>query len=105
MTTVFDLLSEDPTNPVVNSNNVTNSNKPWANSYHPLWNLIVHTYLGADNLVHANWESVFCPLGDDDSYRLASPAERPSPRLWSFNTEADCELWFHTEVSNVVLSA
>lgn len=29
----------------------------------------------------------------------------PNQRAWRLDTEADCELWFHTEISNVVLAA
>ncbi len=105
MTTVFDLLLLDPINPVVNENNVTTSNKEWASRYHPLRNLIVHTQVGPDGRVYANWDGAFLPACDDDTLRMGEPATHPNPRLWRFETEADCELWFHTEVSNVVLAA
>jgi len=32
-------------------------------------------------------------------------ARRPNDRAWRLESEADCELWFHAEISNVVLTA
>lgn len=91
--------------PVTNENNITTSNKEWARRFHPLRNLIVHTQVGPDGLVYANWDRAFLASCGDDTLRMGEPATHPNPCLWHFETEADCELWFHTEVSNVVLAA
>jgi hypothetical protein len=32
---------------------------------------------------------------------MDEPAVAPNKRIWRLECEADCELWFHTEVSNV----
>lgn len=52
-----------------------------------------------------NFDDAFLPLYEDDNLRLSQPAEPPNSRKWRFETEADCENWFNTEVVNVVLSA
>jgi hypothetical protein len=36
---------------------------------------------------------------------MAEPAREPNFRRWRLEYEADCESWFHNEVSNVVLAA
>ncbi|KAK0655405.1 hypothetical protein B0T16DRAFT_451094 [Cercophora newfieldiana] len=82
--TVDRLLQEHPTNPVHNPKYVTQSDKAWAQRYPAIRNLID---------------------SDDTILRASVEARRPNDRPWRLECEADCELWFHTEISNVVLAA
>lgn len=104
-TTVADLLSENPTNWVHNTDYITYSDKSWARSYHPIRNIIVHTSIGQGRFTNADVETAFLPWSDDDDLRMRAHAVPPNQRTWRFETEADCELWFHSEISNVVLAA
>ncbi|AEO69952.1 uncharacterized protein THITE_2171159 [Thermothielavioides terrestris NRRL 8126] len=104
MATVYDLLTQHSTNVVHNTHYVTQSNKEWARNYHPIRNLVVHSYHGGDGLVHADFDSAFLGSYEDDGMRMDEPAMAPNKRIWRLECEADCELWFHTEVSNVVLA-
>ncbi|KAK3317701.1 hypothetical protein B0T19DRAFT_469449 [Cercophora scortea] len=104
--TLDHLLQEHPTNPVHNPKYVTQSNKAWAQRYPPIKNLIVHTTIEKDNRTTANFDRAFLPLDSDDTIlRTKVEARRPNDRAWRLECEADCELWFHTEISNVVLAA
>ncbi|KAK0640842.1 hypothetical protein B0T16DRAFT_514790 [Cercophora newfieldiana] len=106
LTTVYKLLQEHPTNPVHNPQYVTGSDKNWAQRYPAISNLIVHTTIDGNNCTRANFDQAFLPLdGDDTMLRTTVEARRPNERAWRLESEADCELWFHTEISNVVLSA
>jgi hypothetical protein len=104
-TTVGDLLWEEPTNHVHNTGYTTQTDKAWAQAYPSIENLLVHSSVFEDGYTYANFEPAFVPLYDDDAIRIASPAVAPNQRAWRLDTEADCELWFHTEISNVVLAA
>lgn len=53
----------------------------------------------------ADFEPAFLPMYDDDSIRFQEPCVAPNFRQWRLEVEADCEAWFHAEVSNVILSA
>ncbi|KAF2456631.1 hypothetical protein BDY21DRAFT_39767 [Lineolata rhizophorae] len=53
----------------------------------------------------AEFEPAFLPMYNDDSIRLQEPCVAPNARQWRFEVEADCEAWFHAEISNIVLSA
>lgn len=103
--TVADLLGQRPTNQVQNAGYVTQSDKAWARNYCPIQNILVHTRVGEDGLTHANFENAFLPWYDDDDLRLRAHAVPPNQRTWRFESEADCELWFHSEVSSIVLAA
>ncbi|KAH6628906.1 hypothetical protein F5144DRAFT_655585 [Chaetomium tenue] len=104
MATIYDLLTQHSTNMVHNTYYVTQSNQKWARNYHPIRNLVVHSYHGGDGLVHANFDSAFLGSYEDDRLRMDEPTVAPNRRMWRLECEADCELWFHTEVSNVVLA-
>jgi hypothetical protein len=100
------LLQEHPTNPVHNPKYVTQSDKAWAQRYPAIRNLTVHTTIDEDNCTTANFDRAFLPLDTDDTIlRVSVEARRPNDRSWRLECEADCELWFHTEISNVVLAA
>ncbi|KXX77148.1 hypothetical protein MMYC01_207562 [Madurella mycetomatis] len=104
-TTVADLLNQHPTNVVQNTGYVTQSDKSWTRNYHPIRNVLVHTLIGEDGLTYANFERAFLPWDADDSLRTTVHAVSPNHRTWRFESEADCELWFHSEISNIVLPA
>lgn len=104
-TTVADLLSQHPTNEVQNAGYVTQSDKSWTRNYHAIRNILVNTLIGEDGLTYANFERAFLPWDADDSLRTTAHAVSPNHRMWRFESEADCELWFHSEISNIVLPA
>ncbi len=52
----------------------------------------------------ANFEKALLPLFADEAKRLKEPAERPNVRVCRFETEADIENWWHTEISSVALA-
>lgn len=80
-------------------------NKEWARRNKPIANLVVHTGVGPDGVVYANFDEGFLPLYHDDTLRMSEPCEDANVRQWRFETEADCENWFHAEVSNIVMAA
>ncbi|RBQ73107.1 hypothetical protein FVER14953_11054 [Fusarium verticillioides] len=98
------LILQDSTNAIGNCGEKTASDKPWARHYHPIKSTIPHTFL-LNGFTHANFEDAFIGMMDDDDLRLAQPAVPTNKRYWDFETEADCENWFNTEITNVVLSA
>ncbi|KAL2255464.1 hypothetical protein VTK26DRAFT_3346 [Humicola hyalothermophila] len=103
--TARDQISQHPTNRVNSPDYITYTDKPWARICAPIQNILVHTAIGADGKTSANFEAAFLPWCDDDRLRLDEYAVPPSRRTWRLETEADCELWFHTEISNVLLAA
>ncbi|KYK56285.1 hypothetical protein DCS_08255 [Drechmeria coniospora] len=103
--TVGALLAQDPTNSVQNTGYTSSTNKAWTEGYHPIKNMTVHTKACGDGLTYANFETAFLPLYDDDRVRMGTAAFPPNGRSWRMGSEADVELWFHTEISNVVLAA
>lgn len=105
METVGTQLQRGPTNPIYDPGYVTQSDKIWARNYPSLRNLVVHTVIDENGMTHANFEPAFLPLYADDDVRMNEPAFPPNNRTWRLQSEADCELWFHTEISNVVLPA
>ncbi|KAK0701106.1 hypothetical protein B0T21DRAFT_321997 [Apiosordaria backusii] len=105
MNTTAALLSEHPTNYVYNTDYVTQSDKAWARNYRPIHTMLVHTSIGGDGLTYADFKTAFLPRDDDDDLRLRASAVPPNQRTWRLQSEADCELWFHSEISNIVLAA
>ena len=103
--TVANLFAKHPTNKVLNGGNKTQSNKPWTQNYHPIHDLRVHTRLYRDGKTYADFETAFLAWEEDDNLRISAQAVDPNRRTWLFETEADCELWFHSEISNVILPA
>ena len=102
-TTVSDLILLYPTNPIGHTGNNTRSDKQWAQNYHPIQNLRIHSVVDGNGLTHPDFTRAFIPWGKDDTLRLSAHAVPSNQRTWLFATEADCELWFHSEISNVVL--
>ncbi|QUC23420.1 uncharacterized protein UV8b_07661 [Ustilaginoidea virens] len=101
--TVGALLLQHPTNPVEETGQSSSTNKAWAQSYHPIKNYIVHT-ISREGVWYADYDTAFFPLYHDDEVRLQLPANPPNERAWRLETESDAELWFHTEISNIVLA-
>ncbi|CAH0046087.1 unnamed protein product [Clonostachys solani] len=99
------LILQHPTNSVNNPLYVTGSDKAWARDYEPIKRVITHTFVGSDGITYANFEDAFLGLHDDDALRFRQPAVPPNNRHWRLESEADCENWFNTEITNVVLSA
>jgi len=81
MATVYDLLTQHSTNVVHNTYYVTQSKKEWAGNYHPIRNLVVHSYHGGDGLVHADFDSAFLGSYEDDGLRMDEPAVPPNKRM------------------------
>lgn len=104
-TTVGSLLHQHPHNPVKETHNQSQSNKSWAKAYHPISKFKVWTSVQGPNAVVANFDDAFLGEYDDESLRLNQPAHPPNDRTWRLDSEADAVLWFHTEISNVVLAA
>lgn len=101
------LLALSPTNPVDDAGNHTPSNKEWAKRNYPeIDNFNVWTRRRPDGISEANLDrGAVWPEDQDDLVRYNEPAFPPNERRWYFETEADCQLWFTTEISNVVLAA
>ena len=99
------ILLEHPSNSVYNTEYLTSTNKEWARGYHPIKKIVTHTEVDNGGITHADFEKVFLPLADDEYLRMGEPAFAPNIRKWRFETEADIEHWFGTEISNVVLAA
>lgn len=97
-------ILQHPTNPVVNTRYTTGSDKEWARQYKPITKLIPCTYL-ADGITYANFEEALLPLYDDDSLRMSELTVASNSRGWRLEVEADCENWFNSEISNIVLAA
>ncbi|KAK4152614.1 hypothetical protein C8A00DRAFT_16102 [Chaetomidium leptoderma] len=104
-TTVADLVYVDPVNPIHDTGYRTQTDKAWARAYHPIRNLVVHTRVGQDRQTYSSFDAAFHSWDEDDTLRMACAAAPPNQRAWRLETEADCELWFHTEISNIVLAA
>ena len=98
-------ILQHPSNPVHNTEYVTGSDKPWARPFKPMKNITVHSFVDNQGMSQANFDDAFFALCDDDRVRMNEPASPSNVREWRFEMEADCENWFHTEVSNVVLAA
>lgn len=107
MSVVGDLLNEQPTNFINNPLYTSKTDKTWAEKYAPIEHkyLRVHTTYDQDNRVSADFETALLPLYADEAKRLHEPAQRPNVRIWRFETEADIETWWHTEISSVALAA
>ncbi|KAL8342497.1 hypothetical protein RB598_004068 [Gaeumannomyces tritici] len=104
------ILQEAPTNPAHVTGYTSGTGKDWATRYPPITGtrLSVHTrnVLGTDGkeATVAGWEAMV-PRFSDDQLRLNTLAQRPNRRPYRLDTESDMALWFHTEISNVVLAA
>ncbi|KAK3317509.1 hypothetical protein B0T19DRAFT_405201 [Cercophora scortea] len=102
-TTEYHIL-QHPTNPTRNTKYTTSSDKEWARRFKPITKIIPRTNV-VDGITYADFEPAFLPLFDDDRVRMGEPAVAPNPRQWRLESEADCENWFNSEISNVVLAA
>lgn len=54
---------------------------------------------------YAEFDQSFFPLHHDDMVRMNEPAVASNLRRWRFKMEADCENWFNSEISNILLAA
>ncbi|TQV95309.1 hypothetical protein IF1G_06296 [Cordyceps javanica] len=98
-------IAQHPTNIPYNTDYRTGTNKEWARQYKPIRNLVLHSRVDEEGLTEASFDNAFLPLFDDDGLRMSQPCVAPNTRSWRFEVEADCEHWFHAEISNIVLSA
>ncbi|KAJ4307647.1 hypothetical protein N0V84_012591 [Fusarium piperis] len=105
MTSVQALIDDHPSNHIDNPNITSYTGKTWAKSYAPVQRYRLHTTVDAQNMTHANFDHGFLPLMDDEEKRMSEVGYPPNARHWRFETEADIEHWWHTEVSDVVLAA
>jgi len=71
--------------------------------YHYIQKVSLHSFEQEDGSVGANFDA-FGPEYADDHFRMGEPAYPPNQRRWRLETEQDMVVWFHTEVSNVVLA-
>jgi hypothetical protein len=55
--------------------------------------------------VLADFDLAFLSEYQDDILRLNEPVYSPNYRRWCLQSEEDGLVWFHTEISNVVLAA
>jgi len=101
---ISQLLAEQSTNYAKYTGLTTDTNKKWTKQYHLIQRLNLHTLSDDNRIVFANWEA-YLPLFAVDDVRTGLSYSRPNPRRYHLGTEADCAVWFHTEVSNIVLSA
>ena len=99
------LINQHPTNPVQETFYHSSSNKAWAQSFPPITKFNICTSVREPQSVVANFTDAFLEEYDDDILRLTEPVNRPNYRQWRLNSEEDGINWFHTEVSNIVLSA
>ncbi|POR37631.1 Uncharacterized protein TPAR_02173, partial [Tolypocladium paradoxum] len=104
MTTAQDVIMQNSANVIQNPDSISYTDKTWAQGYHSITNFNVMTTVDEDSIWHSNFNRLL-PLYDDDQHRLNEPAGFPNERSWRLETEADIENWWHTEVSNPVLSA
>lgn len=100
------MLDQHPTNDIVHTeSNSEQNNKSWVVNSHPISNLIIHTTISLDGVVNATYETAFLPEQNDDLLRRKAISLPPTKREWHLLSVADRELWFHTEISNIVLAA
>lgn len=107
--TAGSLIGEHPRNPVKNTHKQSESSKPWTKSYNQISRIRVHTQVHTQvhttGKVEAQFDNAFLGEYSDGELRLNEPAYPPNFRTWRLDSEEDGIQWFHTEVSNVVLSA
>ena len=104
-TNIRQLLMEKPRGKVENMYLLSNGVGAWVKTHPVIKNRIIHSTTHADGSTWAEFDRAFLAQDEDDDLRLAGTAMRPNERSWEFKVKADCELWFHTEISNVVLTA
>ncbi|EPE04774.1 hypothetical protein F503_06323 [Ophiostoma piceae UAMH 11346] len=103
--TVQQLISMHPTNPVNDTNMQSESKKNWTHLYPPITTLRVHTYVQADGSVIADFDSALLPYDTDEDLRLGEEAFPPNDRSYRLYSEADGITWFTSEIDSVVLAA
>lgn len=81
------------------------SNKLLGPGVLPLDNMAVHSVVHLHHRKVTPYLKQLLPLYADDDARMQAPATSPNNRKRSPAIEADCELWFHTEISNVIMPA
>lgn len=105
MSSVQSLISDHPSNSIDNPNITSYTMKTWAKSYAPIRRYRLHTVVDEQGMTYADFDTPFLPLMDDEEKRMSEVGHPPNSRHWRFETEADIEHWWHTEVSDVVLAA
>ncbi|KAI8681683.1 hypothetical protein NCS55_00420800 [Fusarium keratoplasticum] len=107
MSSVQSLIFQHPTNSIDNPDITSYTSKTWAKSYASLRRYRLHTTMdmGSGEVTGVDFDTAFLPLMDDEEKRMSEVGQLPNARHWRFETEADIEHWWHTEVSDVVLAA
>lgn len=99
MSSVQSLIYDHPSNFIANPNITSYTGKTWVKSYAPIRRYRLHTAIDETGMTHADFDSAFLPLMNDEEKRMSEAGHPPNSRHWRF------EHWWHTEVSDVVLAA
>lgn len=105
MSSVQSLIYDHPSNFIANPNITSYTGKTWVKSYAPIRRYRLDTAIDETGMTHADFDAAFLPLMNDEEKRMSDVGHPPNSRHWRFETEADIEHWWHTEVSDVVLAA
>ncbi|KAK5998643.1 hypothetical protein PT974_01024 [Cladobotryum mycophilum] len=106
MPTAREVIEQHPTNEIETPNITSYTNKTWAQGFKSITNFCKGTRVDPNTgIFHSNFDHAPHPLDNDDEKRLKEPAAFPNLRSWRLETEADIEHWWHTEISDPVLSA
>ncbi|KAK3336914.1 hypothetical protein B0T19DRAFT_447695 [Cercophora scortea] len=106
MSSAGELILQHSQNIVENPKYISYTDKPWAQAYEPIRNLSVHSVIDQEGTFHATFDPAFLPLWEhEEEKRITESAHPPNTRFWRLETESDIEHWWHTEISDIVLSA
>ncbi|KAJ2893943.1 uncharacterized protein MKZ38_008066 [Zalerion maritima] len=83
------LLDQHPTNPVRETNYVSNNNKAWAKDFAPIKKFHVRTFWDEDGATNATFDEAFQDIYEDDDLKSEEPAYPPNNRQWRLAYEAD----------------
>jgi hypothetical protein len=103
-TKVEDLLFQHSSNGAYNPQSHTQSKKNWAEKFHTIKRLNIHT-LQQSNCTQAVLDGPLLREYSDDQLRKNEPAYPPNSRIWRLESEADGKHWFLSEISNIVLAS
>lgn len=92
-------------NPVHDSAHNEETDKPWVQRFAPITGLLVRTRDVDDGWIAGDFNEAFLPEYEDERERNELPGSATRPREWRLETKANCEAYFRTEISGVVLAA
>lgn len=101
-----DILLEHPENDYVNIKNRSRTDKGWTRNYDPIKAdpSRLHSYVGADGDLAADW-SYLVPVLSDDTIRRQQNSVRPNRvARQTMDSEEDGAYYFENEIIHVVLS-